>query len=512
MKKNLDIILSANYTLISSKKGMHIMIGGTILWCWFLRSYVFPGLGPDDAEQLIFSQSLQHGYSTGNPPLITWLVIFFQQIFGVSVVTLMTVKFMLLWLTYFLFWHCALRVLQNQEFAALATLSLFAVYYIAWDSVFHYSNSLLMIVFISATFLKLLQLDENPTPINYATLGFLIGLGLLAKYTFILFAIPLLAAAAFDARLRQKIAQPLFLVTIGIAVAINLPHVEWMIENQHLLQKRAIDRFSQMGSENFFAARILGVLQVGRILFDISMPLFAILLFTFWSSFKRIKWREEPVARYHRLLARTFLIAISLTLIGSLVFGISRIRSHYMMILLLFPILFFARVKFCETGLWRLKIYAATLTFLICIVVFGLGLKYFVDPKRGSKAYYNIPYAAYANQLRSYGFNHGTIFADWHTNPIAGNFRAQFPNARVFDYLWTHYTPPPLQKAGKCLVIWTPRPDGSRRREFLKQANLNLNSDIDLDTPARFLKAEMPPGGRIAQLAFVLAEGKGMCK
>ena len=56
-----------------------------------------------------------------------------------------------------------------------------------------------------------------------------------------------------------------------------------------------------------------------------------------------------------------------------------------MMILLLFPILFFARVKFCETGLWRLKICSATLTFLICIVVFGLGLKYFVDPKRGSK-------------------------------------------------------------------------------------------------------------------------------
>ena len=124
------------------------------------------------------------------------------------------------------------------------------------------------------------------------------------------------------------------------------------------------------------------------------------------------------------------------------------------MILLLFPILFFARVKFCETGLWRLKIYAATLTFLICIVVFGLGLKYFVDPKRGSKAYYNIPYAAYANQLRSYGFNHGTIFADWHTNPIAGNFRAQFPNARVFDCLWTHYSSA-IAKSGKCLVIWT---------------------------------------------------------
>jgi len=183
-----------------------------------------------------------------------------------------------------------------------------------------------------------------------------------------------------------------------------------------------------------------------------------------------------------------------------------------MMILLLFPILFFARVKFSDIRAWRLKAYAATLTSIICIIIFGLGLKYFVDPKRSGKAYYNIPYPAYAQQLRSSGFTHGTIFADWHTNPIAGNFRAQFPESRVLDYLWTHYTPPKSIENGKCLIIWTPRSDGSRRREFLNQANLILKSSIDLETPARFLKAEMPPGGRIAQLAFVMVEGQGKCK
>ena len=61
---------------------MHATLAGVILWCWFLRSFVFAGVGPDDAEQLIFSQSFDLGYSTGNPPLITCLVILFQQIFG----------------------------------------------------------------------------------------------------------------------------------------------------------------------------------------------------------------------------------------------------------------------------------------------------------------------------------------------------------------------------------------------------------------------------------------------
>lgn len=512
MKQKLDALLDANLAFIGSKQGVLTVTTGVILWCWFLRWAVFPGTGPDDAEQLIFSQSFELGYSTGNPPLITWLVILFQQILGVNVFAVVTLKFLLLWTAYYLVWCTARRVLQDEKLAALATLSLFAVYYIAWDSVFNYSNSLLMIAFIGATFLGLLRLEEKGSLANYALLGILIGLGLLAKYTFVLFGVPLLIAAALDSRLRQRILRPALLLTLLIAIAINLPHTIWMIENQDLLHQRAVDRFSQMGSETFFTTRALGVLEVGRILFDISMPMLAILLIAFWPAWRRVDWKDEDAERYHRILARTFLIAICLTLIGTLVLGISRIRSHYMMILLLFPVLFFARVKMSEIAPWRLKGYAAVLTGIICIVVLGLGLKYVIDPKRGSKAYYNIPYPAYAEQLRAAGFTHGTIFADWHTNPIAGNFRARFPHSRVFDYLWPHYIAPRDRKDGKCLVVWTPRADGSRRREFLNQANLILKAGIDLDTPARSLSAEMPPGGRTAKLAYVLADGKGQCR
>ena len=135
-----------------------------------------------------------------------------------------------------------------------------------------------------------------------------------------------------------------------------------------------------------------------------------------------------------------------------------------------------------------------------------------IDPKRNSKAYCNIPYGAYAEQLKSAGFTHGTIFADWHTNPIAGNFRAKFPDSRVIDYLWTHYLPPRDRIDGQCLVIWTPRKDGSRRKEFLNQANLILKAGIDLNTPAKFVVAEMPPGGRTARLAYVIAPGGGQCR
>jgi hypothetical protein len=512
MKQAFDRLLSANLDFIGSRRGVLIIITGVILWYWFLRAFVFSGVGPDDAEQLIFSQSLELGYSTGNPPLITWLVILFQQIFGVTVLAVVTLKFALLWATYYLVYRCAVRVLTEERLAALATLSLFAIYYIAWDSVFNYSNSLLMIALIAATFLGLIRLEEKGDWLSYILLGFLIGAGLLAKYTYLLFALPLLIAALFDPALRVRLANRGFLLTIAIVLAANAPHFYWMIEHQHLLQQRAVDRFSQMGSETFITARMLGVLEVGRILFDISMPMLGILLIAFWPACRRIVWGEEDARRYHRLLTITFLIAIGVTVIGTLVIGISRIRSHYMMILLLFPVLFFARVKFAACAPWRFKGYAAALSVLIAVVVAGLGLKYFIDPHRSSKAYYNIPYDAYAEQLRAAGFEHGTIFADWFGNPIAGNFRARFPKARVVDYLWPHYQPPPTKPDGKCLVIWTPREQDNFRQGFIDTANDMLKAGIDRNTKASYLEAVMPPGGRTHRLAYVLAPGGGQCR
>tara|TARA_B100000519_G_scaffold169675_1_gene155026 strand:- start:200 stop:1738 length:1539 start_codon:yes stop_codon:yes gene_type:complete len=512
VNNRLNSLLTANLRFIGSRNGVVIVTTALVTWCWFLRSTIFPGIAPDDAEQLIFSQSLELGYSTGNPPLITWLLILLQKIFGVSAIVFLSLKFLLLWSTYYLVYCCAERVLGKESLAALATLSLCAVYYIVWDSVFNYSNSLLMIVFIAATFLSLLHLEKTGSITNYIVLGLLVGFGCLAKYTYLLFAVPLLIAAALDQSLRSRILNRIFLLTIVIAIMVNLPHIIWMIENIALLEARAIDRFSQGGSETFFKSRLLGSLQVARILFDISMPMLGILIITFWPACRRVKWGLDPVQRYHNILGRTFLIAITVTLLGTLILGISRIRSHYMLVLLLFPILFFARVKVSKIELWRIKAYAVVLTSIILFVITGLGLKYVIDPKRDSKAYCNIPYDAYAEQLKSAGFEHGTIFADWHTNPIAGNFRAKFPDSRVIDYLWAHYLPPRDRVDGKCLVIWTPRKDGSRRKEFLNQANLLLKANINLNTPAKFVVAEMPPGGRTARLAYVLAPGNGQCR
>lgn len=512
MKNHLDTLLAANLSFVSSRRGVLIITTSLVCWCWFLRWAVFPGVAPDDAEQLVFSQSLELGYSTGNPPLITWLVILVQKVFGVGIFAVMTLKFLLLWSAYYLVYCCAERVLGKESLAALATLSLCAVYYIVWDSVFNYSNSLLMIVFIAATFLGLLRLEKSGSTTDYIVLGLLLGFGLLAKYTFVLFAIPLFIATVLDESLRSRILNRLFLLTILIAVVVNIPHIIWMIDNQALLEARAVDRFSQRGSETFFKSRALGFLQVARILFDISMPMLGILIIAFWPAFRRVDWRSDPVQRYHTILGRTFLIAIAVTLLGTLILGISRIRSHYMLILLLFPILFFARVKVSNIEPWRFKAYGAVLTGIILLVVSGLGLKYVIDPRRSSKAYFNIPYSAYAEQLKAAGFKHGTIFADWHTNPIAGNFRAQFPDSRVLDYLWPHYLAPRDRSDGKCLVVWTPRKDGSRRKEFLNQANLILKAGIDLNSPAKFISAEMPPGGRTARLAYVLAPGNGQCR
>ena len=39
-----------------------------------------------------------------------------------------------------------------------------------------------------------------------------------------------------------------------------------------------------------------------------------------------------------------------------------------------------------------------------------------------------------------------------------------------------------------------------------------MQAGIDLNTPAKFVTAEMPPGGRTLRLAYVITPGNGQCR
>ena len=94
--------LAANFRFVTSAAGFHLLVGAFVTAAFVLRAFLFPGIGGDDGEQLVFAQFLAGGYQTRNPPLYTWLVILVQSALGVGIAATLAVRFVLLGLIYVL--------------------------------------------------------------------------------------------------------------------------------------------------------------------------------------------------------------------------------------------------------------------------------------------------------------------------------------------------------------------------------------------------------------------------
>ena len=149
---------------------------------------------------------------------------------------------------------------------------------------------------------------------------------------------------------------------------------------------------------------------------------------------KRLLW---PIGA--GLLGVTFLIMLTVTTVGVLALGVSRVRIHYMFLLYLFPIYFFARVQAAGTTDRAINFCATALLAFALIVPSAVVVKYFVDPLRKSKGYYHMPYADFAQQLKAAGFKKGTVIGDWLGYPLAGNLRPYFPESRFISLLDWQY-------------------------------------------------------------------------
>jgi len=216
---------------VGTGRGAGLLAGGTLLTLFVVRGFLFPGMGGDEGEQLVFSQYFDWGYQVRNPPLYTWLVIAVSNAFGPTVHSVIIIKFAALTLSYFFLWKSALTILDDERLAALCAASPLALYYVAWDSVYGYSHSVLVMMFYMATLWLITRIGEHLQTCYFIWLGFVIAGGLLSKYVFAVFLVALLAAAAMHRNLRRNLFRPALLISLIIVLICLAPHLIWFTEH-----------------------------------------------------------------------------------------------------------------------------------------------------------------------------------------------------------------------------------------------------------------------------------------
>jgi 4-amino-4-deoxy-L-arabinose transferase-like glycosyltransferase len=491
---------------LCSRHGCLMFIGGYFLILFTLRITLFPGASEDDAEQLFFSQIFAWGYKVNQPTLYTWLVILAQKIFGVSAASVAAVKFSALFALFYFTRQSAHVVFNDNRYAALAALSLLAIFYINWDGVVNYSHTILMAAFLMATLYVFLKIKPEQSILAYIGLGVLMGLGLLSKYNFALFLIPLFAAAVFTPSFRHKILTPKFLISILIAAALLAPHLQWLLANPASISTTPeyMDVAGGTGSAVVRAGKGLLDAVSGAALF--LAPLWLLYLLFFWRSFtplKNIEPEDQETKRFFEIYFAAFAFIV---VIGIIIFSLSGIRNHWMMVLIPFPVYFLLRVRAISPQTATLDRFAVLLAAFAVIVAIALFSRAMTAPNYCKKCNFFFPYAALAEQIKGAGFQGGTIITYDLPNQLGGNLRRYFPDSRVISRRYSYFVPAERTK-GQCLLVWNESKwaHGSGRSRVINIAKELLGVSVPAGKASKSAAAPLPRAkNKSAKLGFLI--------
>lgn len=462
------------------------------LYCalhFLLRFMLSPNLNGAEAEQALFSQSLQWGYRPGHPPLAAWLSWSVLAASQNSRLALFLSREAVLGIGLVAYFAAARRIVEDAHRAALATLFLLAAYGVGW--LLHlgsFESSLLATmcaIYLWADSRALMR----GTFVDYGLLGAATGLGVLSSYVFVVLPFAMSVALAFVPELRARLRIQPLLLAASVALAIVAPYFAF-----------APDALAMAASGSRLPA--LGDLALALIAFALPAALLFFLLYP--RVLRRIAHAEtQPL--WLRFLSIAMVVAVIVSAAAVLLLHGDPFAFAYPVLLPL-PIWLFLQSKrvYGEDTRTRDKRFA--LGVLACVVI-GIGLRVWMYETRAHDCrhcaeYWPMP--RYADAFRRAGFVEGTIAAP--DSALAGNLRMHFPDDRVVTPLAPASRFGPAV-SGECLIVW--EGDGSVPKALHDYVTQTYGAKLEVramqgDVESALLTSK----GRLTRMNFlILAQG-----
>jgi lipopolysaccharide core galacturonosyltransferase RgtB len=442
----------------------------------------------DEAEQVLLSQAIALGYGK-HPPLYAWLQHGVFQVLGVGVLGLAVLKHACLLGIYGGTYWAARRVQGTAGLATLTVLSLWLVPALVWEAPRDLTHSVLAAALAPPTVQLLVGLVDRPAAWRYVALGVTLGLGVLAKYNFALFAAILLGAALSVPAFRASLVDRRVGLTVLVAAAILGPHLAWLATDAASPPAAARLRFGEWSTDGVAAGlahrTVDVVVDVGTFLGPLVLVV-AVLV----PAVRRPAPDPDPTRRATRKLLERYLVALVVILVLSApLAGLAAFKARWLLpLLIVAPLALFVRI-----GAAGIRPRSARALVWVCATagVLALGLRLGAvgaGPWLGHTSRLHLPIAELAARIRVMGFQRGTIVAG--DLLLGGNLRLQFPDSLILTpSLAGSGGAPPL---GQCLVAWRPRRESGPPASLLSFASerlgrplLTSDSSIVLEVPLR---------------------------
>lgn len=469
-----------------------------------LRLWETPNVAKNDVQEAVAAQAWAWGYHPRNPPLHTWLLMGSYALFGVRLFAHVMLKYALLGATYAFAYFCGRELLATRTAAVLSALALSLVGPFAWTVHTALTHTLLLAAVNFATLWAAIRLTKRRSAVDYAVFGLVIALGLLAKYSYLLFLGPLIAAMLTQAELRRALADKRIFLTILTAALMFAPHGLWMLDARFDFARFLAEKQHSASPQPYLADLASGLGAVAYSALAFLGPFFLIFPLSFRGSFKAKP--SAPASPWGK--AAPLVIAFSLSL---LVFDVAALRAaqfeqRYMMCaLLLAPLaaaLWLERRAPSRRALAGFAISIAAVAALVFPAIAGRAL---LEQRSCNRCWEEMAVDDLVRELRYAGFADGTIIAD-HYN-VAGNLRLAFPDARVIAANYDVW-PPLDMRTGKCLLVWNARNSGEPVPEAIRTFFSSRRLPEPEGRPA-YVSARLRRSDRMDRFGYLLVANAG---
>jgi hypothetical protein len=448
-------VLERLYGFVVTPRGFWIALSVYLAAHLALRLWASPNLGTDDVEQALFAQFWAWGYNPPQPPLFTWLLLASYAVFGTGVLAHMVVKYVTLAVTYALAYACARRLIASPTLAVLSTLSLPLIYGFGWGVHTGVTHSLVLSALVFATLLALMRVVETRRTREYLLFGAAVGIGLLTKYSYGVFAAPLLAAGLVVSSIRPAVLDRRMMLALGVAALIFLPHGVWML-TVGPDYRTTLAVLGGVGARPSYLANVatgLGSLIQATVLFLAPFWLVALAVFA-----PMVRAAAAPARPWLRALAWALAFALGALALAVLTAEVTYFKDRRMhAVLLTVPLLLFVWLDHRPADPRRLRWLAGAVGAVVLIAGAALVGQALVEPYSCRRCWLHMPLPAFAQAIRQSGFERGTIVtAEEH---VGGNLRLAFPDSRVLTPPYPMLDPSAVGR-GACLLAWHARTMG----------------------------------------------------
>jgi 4-amino-4-deoxy-L-arabinose transferase-like glycosyltransferase len=220
---------------------------------------------------------------------------------------------------------------------------------VCWDFVLDKTNTPLACAMAAFTFGAVVRAVRSGSSRSAVAVGFLVGLGILSKYTFLPFATGLAFASLTLPEYRRWVLSLRGVIAASVAVALVLPHAAWVIANRAELADGLTQSLTNR-PDRVFGALFTSAGDVLLTSCGVTLAVFALVFRTGAKSHAACEAKPVAASRPSALLGRTLLFAMFTAMLVVVLAGGNRFKAHWFTpMAVLLPAFFVARLD-CVPG------------------------------------------------------------------------------------------------------------------------------------------------------------------